>query len=279
MRRCGISSGTLAELGHLDEAALCLRQALTLQPDYAEAYYNLGNVLVNQKKPQEAVAQFHRALELRPAYGEVYNNLGLALIELRRSAEAVVILQQGVRLRPVAESHNNLGLALADLGRFEEAEACHREALRLNPAFVDAHGNLANLYKEQGRLDEALAGYQGPSRAFPPKKSPGRNIPAKRRAPSAGTVSSRGWCPCPTASCASGSRDCGTKNKVRSKCQPTRRFEPTALWRRGCWTFSCTASRPDTIDKCCLRWPRPSASASRASAEKRSKRVNRFCKH
>src|SRR5437899_6670812 len=43
--------------------------------------------------------------------------------------------------------------------------------------------------------------------------------------------------------------------------RPTGHCRPTALWRRGCWTFSCTASRPDTTGKCCLRWLRPSASA------------------
>src|SRR5262249_33278067 len=38
--------------------------------------------------------------------------------------------------------------------------ACYEEALRLAPQHVEAHSNLANAWKDQGRLAAALAGYQ-----------------------------------------------------------------------------------------------------------------------
>jgi Flp pilus assembly protein TadD len=46
------------------------------------------------------------------------------------------------------------------MGRFAEAESSFQEALRLEPRSVEAHNNLASCWKEQGRLEEALAGYQ-----------------------------------------------------------------------------------------------------------------------
>ena len=40
----------LKEQGKLDEAVACWRRAVELKPDYAEAYGNLGNALKEQGK-------------------------------------------------------------------------------------------------------------------------------------------------------------------------------------------------------------------------------------
>jgi tetratricopeptide (TPR) repeat protein len=151
----------LIQKGQPAEGEACLREALRQSPDYAAAHYALASLRVGQGQREQALPSFQRALELKPDYWEAYNNFGLAVTELKRPDEAIVLLRQAVRLRPeAAESHNNLGLAYADLGRFAEAEACYQEALRINPRYHEAHVNLGSVYKEQGRLDEAQTAYQ-----------------------------------------------------------------------------------------------------------------------
>ena len=51
---------------------------LKLKPDVAEAHSNLGDVLLDQGKPVEAIACFRKALELKSDFAEAYNNLGNA---------------------------------------------------------------------------------------------------------------------------------------------------------------------------------------------------------
>jgi tetratricopeptide (TPR) repeat protein len=48
---------------------------------------------------------------------------------------------------------------LVELGRFREAEAAYERALELEPRSADSLSNLAGLYKEQGRMDEAVGYY------------------------------------------------------------------------------------------------------------------------
>ncbi|MEZ5877099.1 MAG: tetratricopeptide repeat protein [Tepidamorphaceae bacterium] len=55
----------LLEQGKLEKAEASFRQALELQPGYAEAHNNIGNVLKEQERPEEAIAEYSKALELR----------------------------------------------------------------------------------------------------------------------------------------------------------------------------------------------------------------------
>ena len=52
--------------GRLAEAVAAYRQILAGWPDIAEAYNNLGNVLLEQGKFGEAAAQYERAVALKP---------------------------------------------------------------------------------------------------------------------------------------------------------------------------------------------------------------------
>ena len=53
------------------------------------AHINLGNALGNQRKLEEAVAEFRTAIRLKPDDALAHYNLGVALIEQGKLAEAI----------------------------------------------------------------------------------------------------------------------------------------------------------------------------------------------
>ena len=69
---------TLVELGQLEEAVVSDR-AIELKPDCAEAYSNHGNTLTRQGQLEEAMASYDRAIELQPDCAATYSNLLLNL--------------------------------------------------------------------------------------------------------------------------------------------------------------------------------------------------------
>ena len=79
----------------------------------------------------------------------------------REAGRSRRLLPSGLELKPdYAEAHNNLGNALKDQGKLDEAMACYRRALELKPDYAEAHNNLGNDLGTQGKLDEAVACYR-----------------------------------------------------------------------------------------------------------------------
>lgn len=143
--------------GRLAQAEACFKEALRLQPDYAEAHNDLANTLRLQGRLAEAVASYRDALRLRPDIGLIHQNLGTALAEQGTLAEAEASLREAVRLQPQrAEAHHDFGIVLQKRGLPADAIACFEEALRLNPGLVLAHVGLGNCLAALGRLPEAV---------------------------------------------------------------------------------------------------------------------------
>jgi tetratricopeptide (TPR) repeat protein len=71
---------------------------------------------------------------------------------------------------------NNKGLSLLALGLKEEAVSCFLEALRINPDDDEVHNNLADAYKNQGKLDEAVREYQEVLRLNPDSSRPHKDM-------------------------------------------------------------------------------------------------------
>src|SRR5436309_540879 len=79
-----------------------------------EVHHNLGNILREKGRLDEALAAYTEALRLRPDYAKAYINRGVALVSLARLDEAVADLRHGVELWPdLADAHNSLGSALS----------------------------------------------------------------------------------------------------------------------------------------------------------------------
>jgi protein O-GlcNAc transferase len=121
-------------LGDFKSAERVLEQEIKAYPDLINAYNALGVALINQFRPQEALAVFLEAVRLDPRSAESNNNAGNMLHELGRYEEAVVYLQRAIDVNPqLADTHHNLGIVFQCLKRHEEAIASLQKALGIAP--------------------------------------------------------------------------------------------------------------------------------------------------
>ena len=73
----------------MKEAELSTRKAIELNPKYANAHYNLGNILRDLKKLSEAVISLKKAIKLKPNFFEAHRDLGICLYLLKDIDSAV----------------------------------------------------------------------------------------------------------------------------------------------------------------------------------------------
>jgi len=128
------------------EAVGCLRQALSLRPDFVPALVELGRVLASQGLLVEASRHLKEAVRLAPASSEPHDELGRVLAARGDFRAAEEHLRQASHLLPgSADIHNQLGRVLAAQGQRLKAEAQFIEALRIAPEHSRARLNLEKL--------------------------------------------------------------------------------------------------------------------------------------
>lgn len=107
-----------------------------------------------------AEAAYRQAIAAAPHWADPYLNLGALLCEAGRCEEAVAVYDEGVRQGcDEALLHFNRGVALEDLGRSDDALVAYGQALRLDAQLADAHYNVARLHEQRGRASEAIRHY------------------------------------------------------------------------------------------------------------------------
>jgi tetratricopeptide (TPR) repeat protein len=164
-----------ADLGQFKEAEAELRRAVALAND-AVGEYNLGYVLEQVGRTDEAERQYERALGLNPGLASAQTNLGTALAARGRFGEAAAHLTEAVRLEPGnAAARNNLGALLLQQRQLDAAASQFRLALELNPDHADAHANLGSVLAQQGAYDEALRQFAEALRIDPRHAAAGAN--------------------------------------------------------------------------------------------------------
>jgi tetratricopeptide (TPR) repeat protein len=147
--------------GRSTEAIAWYRDAITANPNYAEAYNNLGVVLHELNHLDIALAQFEAALSLNPDYAQAYFNFGNALCAEGQLQEAAIVYQKALELQPnYTAARNNLAHLQQSIGEYNSAIALYRQSIAQDPNSANAHMNLANLLQEQGNLDGAMVHYE-----------------------------------------------------------------------------------------------------------------------
>jgi tetratricopeptide (TPR) repeat protein len=140
-----------------DEAQRHYQEAVRLKPNDPHNHHNLGQAYWFQGKIEQAASAFEEAVRLDPNYAEAHFKLGFAFRRREKIDDAIAHFQTAVRLRPdFVDARNNLGVALAFQGKYTEAIAQFQEAARFEPNDPAIYVNLARAHKLNGQLNEAI---------------------------------------------------------------------------------------------------------------------------
>lgn len=145
--------------GVFAEAETLYRRILREIPGQFDALHNLGVLLIQRDRYDEALDFLRRSSAVNPRSISAHSNIGTALLNLGRYEEALKSYERAIVINPAyAEAHNNRGIALRYLGRYEEALESYDRALKIKPAYAEVHNNRATVLREDlKRNAEALA--------------------------------------------------------------------------------------------------------------------------
>ncbi len=161
------------ERGLFDKTAEYCHQAIRLDPQLADAYFQLGLVHAQSKAWEAAEGAFREAIRMRPQMATAHYHLALLYFKQGKQKEAEKEMEISQQLNKAAEplqeqrlalmrnqdkasALSNLGLIYLNDKRYEEAIREYQKALWHNPNLAEAHNGIGYTYAMQGRLEEAL---------------------------------------------------------------------------------------------------------------------------
>jgi adenylate cyclase len=159
--RFAVSLATMFERD-LDRAKSEADIALSLNPNFALAYANLGTICTYSGEPQAAIAAIERAMRLDPAWSQQYLHfLGTAYLLAGKYEIAAALLRQRVLLVPGTDfTRAVLASALGHLGEVHEAHRVWRELKEINPKYSFSEHFARQPFKREEdvrRIAEGLA--------------------------------------------------------------------------------------------------------------------------
>lgn len=175
----GIACGarTWMQSGLYRDIETFYRQTLAANPESWMGHNNLGLLLLEDGRAEEALTHLRAAAQLKPTHAEVANNYGAALRATGHGAEALAQFRRAATLKPdYVEAEFNLALALAESGATAEAEEHYRRVLALRPAHAKAANNLGNLRLASHDAAGAIELFRAAIRADPDSADAHHNL-------------------------------------------------------------------------------------------------------
>lgn len=127
-----------------------------------KAAYNI--ILAEQAagigKNEEAVEYYENVLEILPDLEGIKVPLGMLYFKLEAFDKALVLLENAPEVDLTPDVLNNLGAACLNAKAYDRAEIYLQQALDASPSYAEPLKNMAVLYKEQKRDDDAIAAYE-----------------------------------------------------------------------------------------------------------------------
>ena len=143
--------------GDLEAGIAALREAVSLDAEFAPAHRNLAALLWQARRPLEVRAALENAVACLPADGALWARLARIQSDLGDAAAALASLARATAAAPAdAESWAIVGGQYAEFGRWPEAERSLERAAALDPGEPAIELLLAHAKQEAGEPAQAL---------------------------------------------------------------------------------------------------------------------------
>lgn len=151
----------LEALGRFDESIYYFQRALSRDPNFLDAYINLGGLYQRKRNFWKSLRIYHRALRRFPRCADLYNNMGSLYRETGKIEKSRVSFEQALMCEPGhLESLTNLAFHYQEKGQFQYAISFFLRALEYKPDLVLALVGVATCLAVQGRAEPAYEMYQ-----------------------------------------------------------------------------------------------------------------------
>jgi tetratricopeptide (TPR) repeat protein len=185
----------LAKEEKFHDATEQFTQAIAINPEFNDAYYQLGLSALGDNRPQDAIHAFMQLSQLQPTNSKpilaaaqlyfglgfmddalalsvralmieaknpsIYFNIGLIYLKQKHPPQAIDALEHAISLDPtMKKARLLLATAYTDSGKPDGAIRTLQDGIRLNPESPDLMVSLGEAYLVAGRLPEAEAEFR-----------------------------------------------------------------------------------------------------------------------
>ncbi|KAI6172414.1 Protein O-GlcNAc transferase [Aphelenchoides besseyi] len=141
------------QLKNFDKSMHFSTLATRINPQCAEAFSNIGNVMKQRGDLAGALENYRLAVQLKPDFIDGYINLAAALVAYGDLEQAVTAYLNALQYNPELYCvRNDLGNLFKAMGRYEEAKVCYLKAIETQPHFSVAWSNLGCVFNAQNEI-------------------------------------------------------------------------------------------------------------------------------
>ena len=148
-----------------------LERAIEADPEYPDAYVELGRYYGFMGEPALAKATFERWTRVHPEDADMLINAGLTAFDAADYAQAYAFFELAIEAASDAQQKSGARTfranALDMLGRYAEAVAGYEEVIAETSDWWEAHANLGICHARNGHPDEAEAAFRRGLEACP----------------------------------------------------------------------------------------------------------------
>jgi tetratricopeptide (TPR) repeat protein len=145
--------------GNQERALERLKDAVLIDPQLWEAWYDSGWIELSRHHTDEAIAALEKAQQILPSHAPTAEALAQAYVQAGRAADAVKVLRSFLDKQPNAKEANAVRVQLANAlrryNKLDEATEALRTVLRAEPRSAPALSALGMVYEARGQHDLA----------------------------------------------------------------------------------------------------------------------------